>query len=347
MSAYLVTGATGFLGGYVVRELSRHGGTIYALARDPEKAAKLNLPVTWVEGDLTDPGVIRSPETKAKVRAEVTQVIHLAAVYDLEASHEDLYLANIVGTHHLIHLVSQFEKVEAFHHASTMAVAGDYPGKFTEEMFAEGQSFPNVYASTKFASEASIREWRTDIAKYIYRFGILVGDSATGFINKVDGPYYLMKAIRKSQRLGGLVKQLGFVTLPFNEHTRLYFVPVDIAAVAMVTVVENGPKVKGLRVYHVMGQSGGIPIRSVLKKILLSHGVKAHLLSLPDNPLIPAASKRLGIPAETLYYMYTPGQFGTDRITHDFPEVKFPRFEDYADVILDYASQKLLVEGHA
>ena len=74
------------------------------------------------------------------------------------------------------------------------------PGTFTEEMFDEGQKLPSPYHRTKFEAERIVREqpfvpWR------VYRPAIVVGDSRTGEMDKVDGPYYFFKAIQRARRL--------------------------------------------------------------------------------------------------------------------------------------------------
>ena len=67
-------------------------------------------------------------------------------------------------------------------------------------MFDEGQKLPSPYHRTKFESERIVREqpyvpWR------VYRPGIVVGDSRTGEMDKVDGPYYFFKAIQRARQL--------------------------------------------------------------------------------------------------------------------------------------------------
>ncbi len=67
-------------------------------------------------------------------------------------------------------------------------------------MFDEGQKLPSPYHRTKFESERIVREqpyvpWR------VYRPGIVVGDSQTGEMDKIDGPYYFFKAIQRMRQL--------------------------------------------------------------------------------------------------------------------------------------------------
>ncbi len=73
-------------------------------------------------------------------------------------------------------------------------MAGQHPGRFTEAMFAEGQHLPSPYHATKYEAERIVREdaampWR------VYRPAVVVGDSRTGEMDNVDGPYYLFPAL--------------------------------------------------------------------------------------------------------------------------------------------------------
>ena len=69
--------------------------------------------------------------------------------------------------------------VGCLHHVSSVAVAGEYPGLFTEEMFDEGQRLPSPYHRTKFEAERIVREQAT-VPWRVYRPAIVVGDSRTG-----------------------------------------------------------------------------------------------------------------------------------------------------------------------
>ena len=107
---------------------------------------------------------------------------------------------NVGGTTHAVELARALE-VEHLHHVSSIAVAGEYKGLFEEDIFDEGQKLPSPYHRTKFESERIVREqpyvpWR------VYRPAIVVGDSQTGEMDKIDGPYYFFKAIQRMRAAG-------------------------------------------------------------------------------------------------------------------------------------------------
>ena len=187
-----LTGASGFLGKFLVRDLKAGSHTILALIR-PESLAKVaNDPdyagVTWIEGNLERLTESLSVEDRAKL-ATVTDIVHAAAVYDLAQTEAQMYGSNVTGTHEVVRLANSLPNLKTFHHVSTLAVAGDLEVPFTEECFDERQCLPDGYSSTKFASEGCVRYSDATYCKRIYRLGILVGDSKTGWTPKVDGLY--------------------------------------------------------------------------------------------------------------------------------------------------------------
>ena len=86
-----------------------------------------------------------------------------------------------------------------FHHISSIAAAGLYPGVFREDMFDEAEDLDDPYFRTKHDAEALVRKEYTRPYR-IYRPGIVIGDSKTGEIDKIDGPYYFFRLIKKMRQ---------------------------------------------------------------------------------------------------------------------------------------------------
>jgi thioester reductase-like protein len=150
--SYFVTGATGFIGRHLVERLLEREGDIYVLVRE-ESAGKLDRwrdtdRVKPVFGDLTQPGLGLGEEDSDRLRG-VDHVFHLGAVYDIAAPDEQNTAVNVGGTKHVVDLANELG-AGRFHHLSSIAVAGDYDGHFTEDDFNEGQGFPNPYHRTKY-----------------------------------------------------------------------------------------------------------------------------------------------------------------------------------------------------
>ena len=189
--AYFVTGATGFIGRRLVeRLLEQRQGKIYVLVRESSPGAPRGPARALEHRSRAPPRPSASSPSSAtcagrcwassrsrspSCAARSTHFFHLAAVYDMTAPAERNTAVNVGGTTHAVELARALD-AKHLHHVSSIAVAGEYHGVFTEDMFDEGQRLPSPYHRTKFESERIVREqpyvpWR------VYRPGIVVGDS--------------------------------------------------------------------------------------------------------------------------------------------------------------------------
>ena len=245
---HFVTGATGFIGRHVVARLLQRGAVVHALVRDPSAAGALTgLPgagrnLRLVTGDLTrDRLGITHAEIRA-LRGEIEHVLHVGGLYDLDADPARLEEVNVDGTRNALALAAELG-AGTFHHVSSIAIAGNHEGTFTEAMFDAGQDLPSDYHRTKFEAERLVRA--ADGAWRIYRPGVVVGDSRTGAADKADGPYGFFKAI---QKLRGALPQWFPLIGPELGHTNL--VPVDYVADA-IDFLAHRPGLDG-RAFHLV-----------------------------------------------------------------------------------------------
>jgi thioester reductase-like protein len=227
---YFVTGATGFIGRHLVeRLLDRDDGDIHVLVREGS-ADKLERwqgreRVKPVFGDLSQPQLGIDEKAREQLQG-VDHFFHLAAIYDITADETQNALLNVGGTQNAVDLANALG-AKRFHHMSSIAVAGDYDGWFTEDNFDEGQKYPTPYHRTKFESEKLVRE-RVQVPWRVYRPSIVVGNSQTGEMDKIDGPYYFFKVIQKLRY--ALPQWFPIVSLEFG---RTNLVPVDYVAAAV------------------------------------------------------------------------------------------------------------------
>ena len=241
-----MTGGTGFIGRFLLRELAKRDGTTYVLVRERSLprfegqvasiagAGRLKA----VAGDIADPMLGLSASDREQLRG--ADIFHLAAVYDLEASSEAAELANVTGTRQVIELAKSLDG--RLHHMSSVAVAGSrWKGKFTEAMFDEGQVLDHPYYKTKFESEQLVRS--SGLRYRIYRPGLVIGSSETGEADRIDGPYYAFKLIQRlREALPPWVPLIGL------EGGELNLVPVDFVARAMDAIAHQ-PDLDG-RTFH-------------------------------------------------------------------------------------------------
>ena len=167
-----------------------------------------------------------SDEQIAALQGQIEHFFHLAAIYDMTAPEEVNERLNVVGTRNAVDLAGALG-AEHLHHVSSVAAAGEFKGLFREDMFDEGQKLPSAYHRTKFESEKLVRE-QSAVPWRVYRPAIVVGHSQTGEMDKIDGPYYFFKAIKKARfALPEWMPLIG----PELGYTNI--VPVDFVAAAL------------------------------------------------------------------------------------------------------------------
>ncbi len=152
MSRYFVTGATGFLGGELVKQLIGRGHQVTAFVRSTQKAALLSaLGAQLHIGDLTDRESLRAP------MEGVDGVFHAAAWYKIGAAATS-YLAeqvNVQGTRNVLETARDL-KIARVVYTSTVAVFGDTHGRLVDETcYAEGP-FLTEYDRTKWLAHYQV-----------------------------------------------------------------------------------------------------------------------------------------------------------------------------------------------
>ena len=157
-------------------------------------------------------------------------MVHCAAIYDITADEADQRAANVDGTRAVIDLALRLDAT--LHHVSSIAVAGTYRGEFTEDDFDVAQDLPTPYHQTKFEAEMLVRSAQ-GLRYRIYRPAVVVGDSRTGEMDKVDGPYYFFGVLAKLARLPRITPMV----LPDTGRTNI--VPVDYVVDALVELMHK------------------------------------------------------------------------------------------------------------
>lgn len=346
----LLTGGSGFLGSHLVPRLSPFFDKIYLLYRSNsrghyEKLYSKLTNVEFVDGDLVHPDLFEDLEIKARVESEVTHVLHAAALYDLAASKTQNYFANVIGTQNILNFLKRAKNLQHFAYISTIAVSGDFEGKLAESELDVAQSFKNSYAETKYLAEKIVRTsdvnspWKTTI----YRLGILLGDHKSGEIQKIDGPYYLLKYLESNPVLTLAMKSWAILPFPLDKNSRVPLIPVDLAA-AFIEQSFINPVSKELSCYHVV--SNEIPTTTELLKDLLDlYGIHARIIGLPKTRLYKHALARLELPASLIDYFYLRSQFDQQGLAHDYPEVNLGCYRDYKGIVLNRRVLKKVISS--
>ncbi len=362
MSAF-VTGGTGFIGKQLVRRLlERDGEPVYVLVCRPTPELIAGLKEFWgegadrvtlIEGDISKPDLGVAAEDARKLEGKIDHFFHLAAVYDLTADPAQVISANVAGVANALAFAKSV-KAGCFHHVSSIAAAGLYDGVFREDMFEEARGLEHPYFSSKHKGEGLVRA-ETEIPWRIYRPGVVVGDSKTGEIDKIDGPYYFFKLIQKlREAVPSWVPMIGI------EGGRINVVPVDFVVAAMDRLAH----LDGLdgRTFHLTDPS---PLRVGDMLNVLANAAHAPAFTVKVNAglfgLAPPAltrglmqltpfrrmrkmmMKEFGLPDDVFMFVNYPTRFDS-RETQKLLRpagITVPPFEDYAWRLWDYWERHL------
>jgi len=361
---YFITGGTGFIGHNLIGELlkKKRKATIYVLVRKGSKrkfeakkkdwgtAAKRVIPVT---GDLTSPLLGIPAKKRRELQGEIDHVFHLGAIYDLMADAEIQVSVNVEGTRNAVKFAENV-KAKRFHHMSSIAAAGMYPGIFREDMFEEAQGLDNAYYRTKHDSEGVVRR-ECSVPWRVYRPGIVVGHSETGVIDKIDGPYYFFKLIQKMRKM-----MPSWMPTVGIEGGRVNIVPVDYVVSAMIHIAHKAkldgmcfhltdPKPKRIgEVLNMFADAAHAPKMTMRIDARIFNyiptAIKQGLRMLPPIRRISnQIMKDLGLPPDMLKFVNYPTKFDSRETERALKGsgIILPRLDDYAWRLWDYWERNL------
>ena len=362
--SYFVTGATGFIGRHLVEQLLDHReGDIHVLVREGSADKLEKLTEGWarhgnasrvkpVAGDLSQP-LLGVSDSDREALAGVEHFFHLAAIYDMAADEDRNTALNVGGTENAVDLANELE-AGTFHHVSSIAAAGQFKGQFTEEMFDEGQKLTHPYHRTKFESERTARK-RTAGAWRVYRPAVVVGNSQTGEMDKVDGPYYFFKLIQRVRH--ALPEWVPLVGLEVGWTN---IVPVDYVAAAMDHLAHKDGldgrafhlvDPKGSRsgdVLNTFASAGHAPRMAIRidKRMtdILPKGILSMVMQVPTlKDIRRSFLADLGIPDSVLEHIGLTARFDARDTLRELENsgIELPALETYADKLWDYWERNL------
>ena len=360
---YFVTGATGFIGKRLVKKLlERKGAKVYFLIRKESAGKVAALRDYWgvsaaraiaVHGDLTRKKLGVSAEDIKKLKGEIDGFYHLAAVYDLEADEESQIAVNIDGTRNTVEFAKAIDAGH-FHHVSSIAAAGLYEGVFREDMFKEAENYDHPYFRTKHESEKIVRD-ECKLPWTVFRPAMVVGDSMTGEMDKIDGPYYFFKLIQRIRKL--LPSWMPMVGL---EGGRINIVPVDFV-VNSLDYISHQEHASG-KCFHLVDPVGYRvgDVLDILSKAahaprmnlfinaallgFIPKAVKKGLMALgPVRRIRDAIMTDLGVPEGLLTFVNYPTRFDCRETLAALKGsgITCPNLNDYAWRLWDYWERHL------
>lgn len=262
MGYLLLTGATGLLGRYLMRDLMGQGVQLAVLVRpsrrkSPELRVEAALRV-WEErlqrqlprpvvlsGDISEPDFGLSPEQTMWAAENCDAILHNAASLSFVTTGRDAepWRSNVGGTKNAVEFCRQ-AGIRNFFHVSTAYVAGTRTGRVYENELNAGQEFGNCYEESKVEAEQVVQEAGIFDQVTCFRPGIIVGDSQTGMTTTYHNFYVAVNlakslADHKTARDETGLAVANQVHFNMNGDERKHLVPVDWVSAVMSHVITH------------------------------------------------------------------------------------------------------------
>ncbi|HEY4380054.1 MAG TPA: SDR family oxidoreductase [Acidobacteriaceae bacterium] len=261
----LVTGATGFLGVQLVRELldRQPHARLALLIRDrpgesgQQRAAGIVPPseqarVQVYSGDVSHPNCGLDAATYERLSEETTRVIHSAATVRFDHGLEEARSINVEGTRRVLDFAAGARQLRSLAYVGTAYVAGERTDLVREDQLVVGQRYRNTYEQTKAEAETLVCSYLGSLPGMILRPSIIVGDSQTGVTSSFKMLYWPLKIY--SRRL--------WRTVPGYPDAVLDIVPVDFVATA-VALLTFDEAALGSTVHLCAGPRGSATIQQI------------------------------------------------------------------------------------
>jgi thioester reductase-like protein len=325
---FLITGGTGFIGKQLIEQIAPEAEEILLFVRrmslfQAKKTFRHYENVRIIEANLLEPNRcgIHDPEILDLLVNGVTDVVHAAALYDLNASAKDLYLHSLLITQNFVKFCNDFKELKVFHHLSSYAVNISEKGEVSEDDLALNPNSNEPYSWSKNRSEWVIQnELDPRILRRIYRPGIVIGHSETGEIEKWDGPYYLLGTLNEMKKKIGNLPFL--LPLPFEEAATLPLIPVNELVNRLKVLILSPNREHLSRTYHLLPENP-LSFSGLVQWLCLKLKLNATLVRIPPR-LLPKrleakAYEVLKLPHSTGNFLRLSQHFRTDQLRADFP----------------------------
>ena len=256
----LLTGATGLLGSYVMRDCLLAGVPLAVLVRrnrmETARGRVESILARWeartggllprpivLEGDITQEGLGLSERAREWVSQHCQCLIHSAASLSFEEDEVtgEPWRSNLQGTRNVLEFV-QGVGIRRLHHVSTSYVCGLRSGTIYESDLDVGQTFGNPYEQSKLEAERLVRSAEGLEQLTVYRPAIIVGDSKTGYTSTYHGFYTPLKVVHSMVgKVDPSEIDIMFLlqVLGLSGQERKNFVPVDWVSAVMTYILRN------------------------------------------------------------------------------------------------------------
>lgn len=250
-----ITGATGFLGTELVKELVGEGHQVYLLVRSMKKASALleKLPlnqrglVHFIVGSIDKAGLDINEKDTKKLIGQIDIIYHTAAFLSFdETLREQIFKINVDGTKYVLDFAQEINAAK-FIYVSTAYTLG-LQTKGSETLYPLDTTFVNSYEASKCHSEHLVMSYSDRLHVAIIRPSIIIGNSITGEANTTFGLYGILRTVQLLKKRSMRQKEQLYIRFLINKDTVSNFVPVDYVVKALLLALHSS---RNKTIYHV------------------------------------------------------------------------------------------------
>jgi len=341
----LLTGATGFLGRYFLKDLLLLGKQVIVIGRGrgpisgqdrieailqdwESRLGRRLLRPRFIDGNLNSPDLgIAGSKSENALLGSVDAVLHCAASLRFEEDEErqEPLRTNVTGTRNIVEFAQEWG-IQHFHHISTAYVCGQRHCLIEESDLDQGQAFHNIYEQSKFQAEQVVRAAGGFTTKTIYRPSIVVGDSETGFSSTFHTIYSILRFLRALPEQNSASLDWIFHKLQLSGDEGKNLVPVDWVSQSTIALLDS-PRAWG-KTYHL---TNSIPVTAnqLSDAIAEAIAMKQHhwdAMALPASITDAQAAYQMHVDAYRGYLANDP-QFDTSQFKNILPDNLAPAID--------------------
>jgi thioester reductase-like protein len=291
-----------------------------------------------IDGDAAAMDLGLSGAEFRSLASEIDRIHHAAHVTYLGVDHKTAQDLNVGGTSEVLELARASRSLKCLILHSTAEVCGDRTGIVLEDELEAGQHFPTFIAETRARAEKLARRAMNEVPVAVVRPATIVGDSATGEIDRFDGPYLLVLLIVTTPA------EIA-IPLPARGDTPLNLVPIDFVVRASHAIGRD-PRAPG-RTFHLVDPSPASAKR-VFDLVARAGGRPSPRGFIPTN-LTKALLRTPGLerfaksPRAFVERLATPVRFDAHNAEAILASagIACPPFESYVDQIVDYVRDRV------
>ncbi len=300
---------------------------------DPADRERVRL----LEGDAASMDLGLSGREFVDLAREVDFIHHCAAITYLGATKSAAEQLNVGGTREVLELAQEAEHLERLVHWSTALVSGGRRGYVLEEELLAPSGFRNAVEETRFRAESLVRRKASQVPTTILRPSVIVGDSTTGAIDRLEGPYLLVLLM-----LNAPIDLR--IPLPGRAEVPLNLVPIDFVVDAGFAIASDRRSLG--KTFHLVDPRP-CTARRVFELIAQTSGRPEPRGFLPTNLATallrtPGLERFANVPRAFLEQLATEVVYDARNAREILGElgIECPAFESYVDVMVDYVREQ-------